>query len=91
MLCDAYNRSMARGWESKSVEAQMEESGAAMPAKKESTTTPEELQQHQKKAELMLSRSRVAQQLSESNNERYAEMLRQALAELDAQMEKLAE
>jgi len=82
---------MARGWESKSVEAQMEESGAAMPAKKESTTTPEELQQQQKKAELMLSRSRVAQQLSESNNERYAEMLRQALAELDAQMEKLAE
>jgi hypothetical protein len=84
--CDAYNRSIARGWESKSVEAQMEESGAAMPAKKESTTTPEELQQQQKKAELMLSRSRVAQQLEASTNERYSEMLRRALAELDAQI-----
>jgi hypothetical protein len=80
---------MARGWESKSVEAQMEESGAVMPAKKESTTTPEELQRHQKKAELKLSRSRVAQQLSESSNDRYSQMLRQALAELEAQITKL--
>ena len=82
---------MARGWESKSVEAQMEESGAAMPAKKESTTTPEELQQKQKRAELKLSRRRVAQQLEVSTNERYAEMLRRALAELDAQITSLAD
>ncbi len=81
---------MARGWESKSVEAQMEESGAAMPAKKESTTTPEELQLHQKKAELNLSRSRVAQELQASTNERYSEMLRQALAGLDEQILKLS-
>ncbi len=81
---------MARGWESKSVEAQMEESGAAMPAKKESTTTPEELQLHQKKAELNLSRSRVAQELQASTNERYSEMLRQALAGLDKQILKLS-
>ncbi len=80
---------MARGWESKSVEAQMEESGAAMPAKKESTTTPEELHRQQKKAELKLSRSRVAQQLSESSNDRYSQMLQQALAELEAQITKL--
>lgn len=82
---------MARGWESKSVEAQMEESGAAMPAKKESTTTPEELQRKQKTAELTMSRNRVAQQLAESSSERYSEMLRRALAELDAQLARLAE
>ena len=81
---------MARGWESKSVEAQMEESGAAMPAKKSNETTPEELQRKQKKAELKLSRSRVAQQLEASTNERYTEMLRHALVELDEQILKLS-
>ncbi len=80
---------MARGWESKSVEAQMEESGAAMPAKKESTTTPEQLHQRQKQAELKLSRSRVAQELEASTNDRYSQMLRRALAELETQITKL--
>ena len=89
-LRDAYNRRMARGWESKSVQAQMEESGAAMPAKRESTTTPEELHRQQKRDELQLSRIRVAQQLIESSNERYGEMLRHALAELDGQLATLA-
>ena len=69
----------------------MEESGAAMPAKKESTTTPEELQRQQKKAELKLSRSGVTQQLAESSNERYSEMLRQALVGLDAQLAALVD
>ena len=80
---------MARGWESKSVEAQIEESVAAEPAKKTVMLTPEELQRQRTKAGLLLSRTRVAQQLKETSNERYTELLRRTLAELDEQIDRL--
>jgi len=87
----AYNPLMARGWESKSVEAQMEESVAAEPAKsKKAQLTPEELLRRKKRADLMLSRSRVVQQLAESSNERYSELLRRTLAALDQQINALS-
>jgi hypothetical protein len=80
---------MARGWESKSVEAQMEESVAAEPPKKRAPLTPEELDRQRRKADLLLSRSRVVQQLAESTSERYSELLRRTLAELDQQIAEL--
>jgi hypothetical protein len=86
----AYNRYMARGWESKSVEAQIEESVASGPAKSKAQLTAEELERRQKKADLMLSRSRIVQQLEESSNERYSDLLRRTLADLDAQIAELA-
>ena len=85
----AYNRLMARGWESKSVEAQME-SQAAETGKRRAQLTQEELERERRKADLLLSRSRILQQLDESSNERYSELLRRTLAELDAQIAKLA-
>ena len=81
---------MARGWESKSVEAQMEESRAAKLATRKAALTPEELQRQRKKADLMLSRNRVAQQLEASGNERYSDLLRRTLAELDTQIAGLS-
>jgi len=61
-----------------------------MPGKSKAQLTPEELQRRQKKADLLLSRRRVMQQLAESSNERYSELLRRTLTELDAQIAKLA-
>ena len=81
---------MARGWESKAVEAQIEESTAAEPAHSKKQLTPEELRRRQKRADLMLSRSRVVQQLAESHDERYSKMLRQALTALDEKITALA-
>lgn len=86
---DAYNQDMARGWESKSVEAQIEESIADQAARDKSTLTPEELQRKRRKADLMLSLSRVKQQLEASRDERYSELMRRTLAELDAQIANL--
>ena len=77
---------MARGWESKSVEAQMEESKSLQAEPRKGTATPEEQEKRRKQAELRLSRSRVAEQLEASTNERYSEMLRRALADLDEQI-----
>jgi ribosomal protein L29 len=79
---------MARGWESKSVEAQMEES-VAEPTTKRTVLTPEELQKQRRKMDLELSRSRVLQQLEQNTNERYSELLRRTLAELDQQIGRL--
>jgi hypothetical protein len=80
---------MARGWESKSVEAQMEESQAAKSANRQPALTPEQLQRQRRKADLTLSRNRVAQQLEASGNERYSELLRRTLADMDAQIVEL--
>ncbi|HZD30104.1 MAG TPA: hypothetical protein VE779_00430 [Candidatus Angelobacter sp.] len=80
---------MARGWESKSVEAQQEESSAPKPGTDKTSLTPDEIQKQRKKTDLTLSRSRVVQQLAASTNERYSAMLRQALAELDKQIADL--
>jgi hypothetical protein len=80
---------MARGWESKSVEAQME-SQAGETGKKRAKLTQEQLERERRKADLLLSRSRILQQLEESSNERYSQLLRRTLAELDAQIAALA-
>ena len=80
---------MARGWESKSVEAQMEESRASKPQEQKAALTPEQLQHQRKKADLTLSRKRIAQQLDATSNEQYSELLHRTLADLDAQIAKL--
>ena len=64
-------------------------SGAAKPTVSKAEVTPEQLQDQRKKVDLMLSRSRVLQQLEQSNRERYSELLRRTLAELDAQIAAL--
>jgi hypothetical protein len=77
---------MARGWESKSVEAQIEESAAAGDVRGNAALTSEQVEQRRRKSDLMLSRSRVVQQLEQSTNERYAELLRRTLLDLDKQI-----
>jgi hypothetical protein len=78
---------MARGWESKSVEAQIEEatSSESNPGER-SSPSPREVQQQLKRADLLLSRKRILQQLEVTSSERYSEMLRRSLSELDSQL-----
>lgn len=80
---------MARGWESKSVEAQIEDSNLNNPSEPGQKTTPQERQTIFKKNDLMLSRQRVLQQLEHSLNERYSELLRRTLASLDSEIAAL--
>jgi len=81
---------MARGWESKSVEAQIEQS-ISEPSRTE-TLLPsvEEVRTRSKKRDLTLSRQRVLQQLERSTSERYSELLGRTLADLDAQIAALS-
>jgi hypothetical protein len=79
---------MARGWESKSVESQIEESNSE-PSRNKPPASAEELQSRNKQTDLMLSRKRVQQQLERSTSERYSELLRRTLADLDRQIAEI--
>jgi hypothetical protein len=77
---------MARGWESKSVEAQIEESSSKSTNGNNGSLTPEETQARMRRSSLLLSRAGIARQLEGSTNERYSELLRRTLAALDTQL-----
>lgn len=78
---------MARGWESKSVEAQID-MAERLPfhaaAAKELTSREQEL--IRKRETIVLSRTRVVRELGSTQNPRYKGILSKALAELDAQL-----
>ncbi len=71
------------------MEAQIEESRSARPTKAKLTLKAEQAQNQIRKADLLLSRSRVLQQLENSANERFNELMRRTLADLDKQIAAL--
>ena len=85
-----YNEGMARGWESKSVEEQQAEARTKR-SPSQPKLTPSQIRTKQQIESLTLSRKRVEQQLATAHEPRHQEMLRRALADLDAQIRKIAE
>ena len=74
------------------MEARIEETRSARPSKAKRALKAAQTQNHIKKADLLLSRSRVVQQLEHNNtNERFSELMRRTLADLDAQIAALAD
>lgn len=80
---------MARGWESKSVEAQIESAAGKPKAPSKPQLSPEQIQKLRDKENLELSRTRVQRELASSENPRYQEILRKALADLDGKLARL--
>ena len=76
---------MARGWESKSVEAQQAEASEKSSTPR-SRLSPEEAATRRQREVLRLSRQRIAQQLATVQNPRHRKMLQDALAELDLKL-----
>lgn len=76
---------MARGWESKSVEAQQEErtleKGAARPV-----VTAEERERNARRGTLTLARAKAAADLARARTPAHRAMLEQTLAALDRQL-----
>jgi hypothetical protein len=81
---------MARGWESKSIEAQIDMAEPSRRAVSSQEPDPETLQLIRKKETILLSRTRVVRELSSAQNPRYKAVLSKALADLDAQLTKFA-
>jgi len=76
---------MARGWESKSVEAQQAEATEKSKSKRPKLTA-EAAARRRDHETLRLSRQRVLQQLETIQNPRHRQMLQQELAHLDHQL-----
>ncbi len=79
---------MARGWESKAVESQMESAQTESKSSDHGPTVEQKTARRERDG-LLLARSRVMQQLESSANERYRQSLQQALSELDEKIAKL--
>lgn len=79
---------MARGWESKSVEAQMEE--AAISSTTKPRLSPEQIEVRQKRETLILTKKKLEADLERSSNPRHQEMLKRAIAEVEKQLEATA-
>ena len=79
---------MARGWESKDVESQMEATAAAKPENREQPTEARLRDQERKGIEL--SRTRILNDLQSATNPNHRKSLEAALAHLDKKLAELS-
>lgn len=81
---------MARGWESKSVESQIESASERRAAATAAAShSPEQAKKREERDHLMMSRTRVLHDLEKATNPRYQEMLRASLEFLDNKLAEL--
>jgi hypothetical protein len=77
---------MARGWESKSVEDQIQERETASNTSLRPKLTPEELQRQAKREGLEMIRTRTLMSLQAACDSRYRAHLERVLADIEAQL-----
>jgi hypothetical protein len=77
---------MARGWESKSVEAQQE---GLEPQEREQPGDRDALERRRKRESVELSRRRIASELEKSRSDVHRAALQNALRHLDEELKKL--
>jgi hypothetical protein len=80
---------MARGWESKSVEEQMDTAKADRDAQVKPRLSVEDRERHTRMQSLRLSRARIVSLMESTRSERYRSQLERTLAELDGQLREL--
>jgi hypothetical protein len=79
---------MARGWESKSVEAQQAEASEDS-AERRPAMSQEEARRWRVRESIRLARQTVLQQLKASTNPRHRKLLQESLADLDERLSAL--
>jgi len=81
---------MAKGWESKAVELQIEASLTQDRGKQHRTgLTPGQVDVRRRREVLLLSRTRVQMDLQSSRAQRYSDQLNRALADIETQLSAL--
>ena len=78
---------MARGWESKSIEAQQDEAAREKTARR--ALTPEQREAAARRQTLELTRSRAVADLARATAPQHRKMLEQAIAAIDEQLTAL--
>jgi hypothetical protein len=82
-----FNYKMARGWESKAVEAQQE--SAAQPRPASAAVTRDEAARRSERATLLLAKTRAQADLKGASAPAHRAMLAQAIADLDRRIAAL--
>jgi hypothetical protein len=77
---------MSRGWESKSIESQMEEADLKRGASREAPLSTEQIRLRSERQSLELSRTRVLRDFETTTHSRRREQLRAALQYLDRKL-----
>jgi len=79
---------VARGWESKSVEGQIEEfASSKSPSGK--ILTAEQIAVQRERDSLLLTRTRVLHDIEHARNPRHVQILKESLAYIDAKLAKI--
>jgi ribosomal protein S10 len=81
---------MARGWESKSVEDQMEEARRSQADLQGPVESPEEKERRRKIESLRLERSRLTEQLDRARSNAHRRMIQQSLEAIEAEIDALS-
>lgn len=81
---------MARGWESKDVEAQVELKKTIQEAQKKAEKSAEQARRDAERRDLQLSRTRIQNDLQVATNPNHRKSLEAALAHLDKKIQDLA-
>ncbi len=80
---------MARGWESKAVEDQMDEALRSQNEPASRVQSPEEIGRDRKIESLTLARSRFAEQLSRARSDAHRRMIQRSLRAVEEEIESL--
>jgi hypothetical protein len=80
---------MARGWESKAIEDQIDEAQAKKETRRRPRLTPDETEQLKRKEALLLERARLVRDMERAYMRRHLVVLERALAYIDTQLAKL--
>ena len=81
---------MARGWESKEVESQIESAQSKRAAARNAPLTNDQIRNQQQRESLEMSRTRVLRDLETVTHERYREQLKCALKHLEQKLAELS-
>ncbi len=81
---------MARGWESKDVEAQLETKNTVTGSQGKAQKTAEQIRREQDRRDLQLSRTRIQNDLQNATNPNHRKSLEAALAHLDGKINELS-
>jgi hypothetical protein len=80
---------MARGWESKAVEDQIEDAQLKKRARPRRDLTAEEIDRLRRKETLMLERTRLVREMERAFKRRHLVVLERALEHIEAELAKL--
>ena len=84
------NIGMARGWESKDVEAQVEANQGKQPTEGRGDKTPSQIVQVHERQVLQLSRIQISSQLENATHPNHRKTLEAALAHIEQKLRELA-